>query len=155
MKQVDFFASYSTEDLEQLIDKMEKKKFTPGDVIIQKGSTGEFFFIIKDGAVSVLVEINGESKLITHLGNEEYFGEMSLLTGQSCVASVKAETDGVLFLMHPDDFRLVLMHNPVLVDSVSSVIRKRRSEIGEALGKNLINTDDFLNKIKKYFQLRK
>lgn len=153
LRQVDFLSSYSSEELNELINRTQKKNYPPNTVIITQGEAGKFFFVLYKGKVSVKVEKDTEERIIATLGEADYFGEMALLTGQPCSATVTTASDAEVFSMYPDDFRFVLMNNASLVKSMSIVITKRRTELSEALGKSVKDGDDLLDKMMKFFKL--
>ena len=62
--------------------KIELKKiYFLGDVIIQKGTEGNVFYVIKEGLVRVSDVGDGKTYLDHNLGQGEYFGERALITG--------------------------------------------------------------------------
>lgn len=153
LRQVDFLEAYTTEELESLIDKMDKKTFDSNEIIIRQGSEGKFFFLIRRGQVTVMVQHEKEEKILASLTEGHYFGEISLLTGQPCAATVKTESKTEVFTLYPDDFRFILMRNPGLVKSMSRVLSQRRSELTSALGESLITGDDLLSKMRQFHQI--
>ena len=76
---------------------VHKDSFQPNDIIVQEGDSGEEFYIILKGEVTV-TQANGVE--VGHLKEMEffikelicYFGEISLLTAKPRVASVNALT---------------------------------------------------------------
>lgn len=153
LQQVDFLAAYSADELNELAGRMDKKTYYPGDGIIQQGGAGEFFFVIHSGEVSVSVERDKKEQFVSSLGAGDYFGEMSLLTGQPCVATVKAVNETVVYMLYADDFRFILMRNKSLVEHISRVISERRHALSAQLGLTHDAHDDLLKKIRAFFNL--
>jgi CRP-like cAMP-binding protein len=66
-----------------------------GQVILQEGEPGKDFYIIIDGAFSL---IQGNNNII-QLGTGDFFGELPILKGNPCTATVKATTKGRMMVI--------------------------------------------------------
>lgn len=65
--------------------------FEPGDFIVRQGDVGDQFYVIVSGQVEVFREMpDGQKVPLAQLGQGEYFGETSLLSGKRRNASVRA-----------------------------------------------------------------
>jgi CRP-like cAMP-binding protein len=81
-----------------------------GDVLAQKGKLGwEFIFIVKGKA-----QVKKGRKVINHLASGDFFGEISLIDGEPRTATVIAESDGTLLVIHSRSFKYVLDKAPGL-----------------------------------------
>ena len=80
------FADLQTPQLQQVAHTFEERWFPQGERILRQGLTGSGFFIILDGEASIVVD--GEQR--TTLGRGDFFGEVSILLGESPVADVVA-----------------------------------------------------------------
>ena len=70
-----------------------------GDEVIQKGTEGNVFYIIKEGSVRVYDVGDGKTYLDHNLGPGDYFGERALLTGEPRVANIRATSDLILMAL--------------------------------------------------------
>jgi CRP-like cAMP-binding protein/glyoxylase-like metal-dependent hydrolase (beta-lactamase superfamily II) len=70
-----------------------------GQIILQEGKPGQDFYIILDGAFSV---IQGDS--VIRLGTGDFFGELPLLEDKLSTATVKARTKGRLIVIPREIF---------------------------------------------------
>jgi len=80
------FADLSTPQLEAVAGVFEETWFPEGERILRQGLTGSGFFVILDGECSIRVD--GQER--ARLGRGEFFGEVSVLLGESPVADVVA-----------------------------------------------------------------
>jgi CRP-like cAMP-binding protein len=71
---------------EQVAHVFEEAWYPAGERILRQGLTGSRFFIILDGEAAILVD--GEQRAT--LGRGDFFGEVSVLLGESPVADVVA-----------------------------------------------------------------
>ncbi len=100
-KRIDFMSDLPVWKAQELLDIVVIKKFSKGEKIIEKNTTGSEFFIIYSGNISVRSEGLERDKIY---GPYDYFGEVSLITGQTRAADIYAQTDVVLFTIVKDKF---------------------------------------------------
>ena len=76
-----------------LEERMEVRRYAPGEVIIEQGTIDPDFHIITSGVVSIVATSpSGERREIGVLGEHEAIGDMALLTGEPASADVVAAT---------------------------------------------------------------
>lgn len=78
--------------------QQEKQKdlgqiYKSGEVIIKQGSTGNCLFVIQEGRVEVINEVNGKEIKLAELGETEFFGEMGLFEKDVHSCTVRALGD--------------------------------------------------------------
>lgn len=88
------FSSFSPEELEAVIAGLELLTFEPGDVIVLEGDPGDSLFVVTTGVVKAFLREPGPSppRLARLLGEGEFFGEVSVLSGRPRTATVTAAT---------------------------------------------------------------
>lgn len=101
LKHLDFFSNLSIMKVQDFITGVVQENFSRGDLIIKKGTIGNKFYIIYSGSVSVKNEGLEHKKIY---GSYEYFGELSLLTGQVRMADIVAETEVIAYSMERTRF---------------------------------------------------
>ena len=74
-------------DKARIADMLEPQELQAGDVVCREGTTGDTFFMIEQGTVSVET---AERREICRLGEGDYFGELALLYSQPRKATVIA-----------------------------------------------------------------
>lgn len=75
----------------KLIDLMEIRTFQPGEIVVREGTPGDSMFIICNGDVSVVTkDKSGKDVQLADLGEGDFFGEVSLLTGRPRTATIYA-----------------------------------------------------------------
>jgi CRP-like cAMP-binding protein len=80
------FADLTTPQLEAVAHRLEERLFPEGERILRQGLSGSGFFVIVDGAASVVVDGTPRATLV----RGDFFGEVSILLGESPVADVVA-----------------------------------------------------------------
>ncbi|HUU27959.1 MAG TPA: cyclic nucleotide-binding domain-containing protein [archaeon] len=87
-----------------------EKTFRKGTVIIKEGQPGSTFYVILEGMVEVLKRRGQQDAVVTVLGPNEFFGEMSLLYPESPkrTATIRALEDTRVAIMSREDFEQYL-----------------------------------------------
>ena len=96
-----FFARDLAHTKIQQTDTVAKAHFEPGDYIFRQGENSNNFYILEKGEVEVIRVKPPETKeeIVAVLGENDFFGEMSLLQGTPHTASVRARTVIELLVM--------------------------------------------------------
>jgi len=101
LKQLDFFEDMPISRAQEFIDIVQIERYKKGDLIIQQGTSGDRFYIIYFGSVSVRTQDLQSRKIY---GAYDYFGEVALVTNQLRTADVVAETEVTLFTVEKEKF---------------------------------------------------
>lgn len=83
--------------IEQLADAAVPFRFAEGETLICQGGEDNDMFLLVEGAVNVLVTVEGKELLVASMQAGDYFGEMSLLTGEPRTATIRAATAGAAY----------------------------------------------------------
>jgi CRP-like cAMP-binding protein len=118
------FADLSTPQLQEIAHTFEERFFPEGERILRQGLTGSGFFIILDGSCSIVVD--GQERATLSRG--EFFGEVSILLGESPVADVVAITPvRCLFLAGPSVESFLIGHPRVMYRMLQAQARRLRN----------------------------
>jgi CRP-like cAMP-binding protein len=127
LRSIDLFHTLSARELAMLGAGAQTRRFAKGERVISEGEEGKTFYIVASGEVSVR-KPNGESD-VARLKTGQYFGEMSLLTGEPRVATVVAETDVELLEINRTAFAQVFEAQPTLARHLSALLAQRRNQL--------------------------
>jgi len=96
-----FFARDLAHTKIQQTDTVAKAHFQAGDYIFRQGEPSNNFYIIEKGEVEVtrIHESDNHEEIIAVLGENDFFGEMSLLKGTSHTANIRALTNIEVLVM--------------------------------------------------------
>ena len=124
----------TTEEARTLVANGMIVLFGPGEALVSCGETGDSMFVILDGRVEVAGQSDAGSQVVlAKLGPGEYFGEISLLTGEPRNATVCAETDTLVLEIRKKDISPLIEANPALAGRLGELLERRQSERLEAL----------------------
>ena len=100
LKKVPLFSNLSQRHLREISKHADQVQVETGKVMAQQGKTGwEFIFIVEGKA---RVEKNG--KVIRQLSGGDFFGEIAWIDGKPRTATVTAETDMTVLIVHKTSF---------------------------------------------------
>ena len=87
------FGEFSQDELVDVIRGLNLQSFEPGDLIVTEGEAGGSLFVVSTGLVKAFVrDGRGHSVKVRELGEGDFFGEISVLTGNPRSATVTAAT---------------------------------------------------------------
>ncbi|TET24742.1 MAG: mechanosensitive ion channel [Candidatus Cloacimonadota bacterium] len=163
LEQVQIFAPLTKQEIAKLARQFILGYFARGEKLIHEGEEGSTFFIIKEGKVSVNVTIGDRVKKVKFLGASDFFGEMSLLTGEKRSATIIAEEETEVLILDREDFALILKKKPAIADGISKILALRKAELGEKTkiiksqkdAKKKTEARSILKKIRNVFELKK
>jgi len=127
IKRVDFLESLEEPDLVELAHKIKHQIFSAGEVLFNQDDPGDTFYLIDSGHIQVTVKNKcGEIVLVRQMGKYDFFGEMSLLTGEPRSATVSAIEDAELLMLNKEDLRGLLEKNEAIREKISTVLAERQ-----------------------------
>jgi small-conductance mechanosensitive channel len=127
LQQVPVFAPLAEEEIERLATASSTRVYAPGEPIVRRGQEGNSMFVIVRGAVKVQIPENDYQKTINNLRANDFFGEMSLLTGQPRTATVIAEEETEVIQIKKTALRPLFEANPHLMKAICDIIEERRA----------------------------
>jgi CRP-like cAMP-binding protein len=81
----------SDEELLSVVHGLELKTYLPGDIVVTEGEPGQSLFVIASGSVKVCLRgAEGRNLEVRRLGEGEFFGEISSISGRPRTATVTA-----------------------------------------------------------------
>ena len=127
LQEVPLFVPLGEEELAKLAKASTTRVFAPGEAIVRRGQEGNSMFVIVRGGVKVQIPENDYQKTINHLRANDFFGEMSLLTGQPRTATVIAEEETEVIQIKKTALRPLFEANPNLMKAICDIIEERRA----------------------------
>ncbi|RMG61283.1 MAG: response regulator [Calditrichaeota bacterium] len=127
LKKVPFFRTLSKDGLSFIVERLRFKPFDANQVICRVGDPGDKMYIIINGSVDVIVEApeTGHKKVIATLKSGDYFGEMSLLTGEPRSATVVTREPSEMFILSKEDFDVIVERFPSISLSMGKIMSQR------------------------------
>jgi CRP-like cAMP-binding protein len=126
LSKVDVFRALDAEKVDRLARLLRMAIFGPGEVILHQGDPGDSLYVLRSGRVAVRLETRGGHREIATLSAGQFFGEMSLMTGESRTATVVAKSDVECYIVEKDAFQQILEEKPELAGVISEILARRQ-----------------------------
>ncbi len=124
------FNSLNEIDLGEIAGTMELKRFSPGELIINQGASGEHFYIIKSGLVKVyLLDEEGKETVLGFLGEGDCFGEIALLSQGPTTAYIRAAEQTIGLIQSKEIFLQMTQRHPVFYQFFNQLLTQRMRAI--------------------------
>ncbi len=108
MLQTKEFILLPIENLIQVIERVEDVPVKAGEVVIEQGAPGEYFYIIAEGRAKITRTTPGGEVKLDEIGPGEPFGESALISDLPRNATVTMLQDGALKRLSRSDFKELL-----------------------------------------------
>ena len=140
LSRVDVFRALDAERIDRLSRRMKMLIFGPGETILRQGDPGDSLYVVRSGTVAVQVGGGPGRKEVATLGEGQFFGEMSLMTGASRAATVVAKSDVDCYVVDKEAFQEIVREKPELAGTISDILARRQVVLGEESAPNVIPT---------------
>jgi small-conductance mechanosensitive channel/CRP-like cAMP-binding protein len=127
---IELFATVSPDRRVELARDAHEHLFCAGEAIVRQGEAGSSMFVVLSGRARVVLEPAGQEVAVIEPGG--FFGEMSMLTGDTRTATVRAIDDVRALEISAERFRALAIEQPDLVEHISRVVSSRRVGLDEA-----------------------
>lgn len=118
------FSRLPTVNVEEMFNRMTNITVAAGQVVIQQGGEGDYYYLIESGSVIVsrIVDASQPAIILAELNEGSAFGEEALVSDNKRSATVTMKTDGELLRLNKKDF-VELLKAPLITQ-----ISKREAE---------------------------
>lgn len=94
--------------IQLLFETLEEMPVKAGDVVIQQGEPGDYYYLIREGTAEVTRQSGAMHTKLAQLESPQSFGEEALLSDQARNATITMKTDGLLMRLSKKDFESLL-----------------------------------------------
>jgi small-conductance mechanosensitive channel/CRP-like cAMP-binding protein len=159
LKGNDILRTIDEKEFLKLLAEVDYKVFGGGETIIREGDDSEFFSHVYSGAVNVVKD----GQVVARLQAGDFFGEISLVTGEKTGATVVADRESVIIMVSSARFKQIIGMNEELAMKLSAVINQRQDELKLFSEKNLAvdagagkkSSESLFKRILSYFATKK
>ncbi|MDR7992824.1 mechanosensitive ion channel domain-containing protein [Thermosynechococcus sp. TG252] len=131
LQQVSYFQCMNDLQLRFLIESGYRKHLAAKEILFRAQEAISNFYIVLQGQMAAVYEENGELKPMMTFNPGEHFGELSLMLGVACPATMMAMTDTVLFVLPREGFEQLLKEHPSLADDIAVAIARRQDVLAQ------------------------
>jgi rhodanese-related sulfurtransferase len=109
------FSRLPAANVEEMFKRMTSIKVTAGQLIIQQGGEGDYYYLVQNGSAEVtrVVAVSEPARMLAEIREGGAFGEEALVSNIKRNASVTMKTDGELLRLSKKDF-VELLKEPII-----------------------------------------
>jgi cAMP-dependent protein kinase regulator len=132
------FEVLTEEERDALVREMEIETHNEGDVIISEGDRGSSMYLIASGEVKVYTRGSaGAAVYLAKLGEGDFFGEVSVLTGKPRTATITAAQRTEILRLDKSKLDTALAQFPGIRKVLDDFYKRRAKHTVEAMIENL------------------
>lgn len=128
LTKIDFLAGLSPAEFDRLATGVERRVYLPGEAVVREGEPGEELFYVDRGNAT----ITAGNQAVVKLSAGQYFGEMSLLTGEPRAATVTADTELHVLVIGKRIMQELIAANPTLAEHMGATLVERQAALAQA-----------------------
>ncbi|HYO51516.1 cyclic nucleotide-binding domain-containing protein [Archangium sp.] len=126
LPRVPLFSQLGRESFMSLVGVVEPRTFQPGQNLITEGEPGRSSFVLVEGRVDVVRQMEGgERRTLSSLGEGEFFGEIALVSESPRLASVVATQRVLALELHRTRVERISLKHPAVGETVRVFYRER------------------------------
>lgn len=128
------FEHLSAEEREAVVREMVLEQFDEGDIVITEGEGGSSLYVMVSGEVKVFSRgPKGDNVYLAKLGEGDFFGEVSILTGRPRTATITASQRSELLRLDKEKLDEIVIKHPRVKEILDDFYKKRASHTVEAM----------------------
>jgi CRP-like cAMP-binding protein len=131
------FEVLADDERDALVGEMEVETHDEGSVVLNEGDPGTSMYVIASGAVKVYTRSKGGTLYLAQLGEGDFFGEVSVLTGKPRTATITAAQRTELLCLDKSKLDGVLAKFPGIRKVLDDFYKKRAEHTVEAMIESL------------------
>jgi CRP-like cAMP-binding protein len=128
LQQAYFMQNLSLKHLDLLVVSLKAMRVFKGFEIIRQGESGDAFYLIAAGNVSVWLKKESRRVKVAELRADDFFGEMALISNEPRSATVVADGLTELFVLEKSVFEKILLKNPTIATKLRAACETRAAK---------------------------
>jgi CRP-like cAMP-binding protein len=162
LETLELFKGLAAEERNELARHMKYAPFARGEVMTRQGADAHWLYLVEDGEATVRVSDGLNDREVAQLKGPCFFGEMSLLTGESRSATVVANGEVECFRLDKAAMQKVIAARPEVAEQLARVLAERKvtlQAVKEGLSADAAReraareTNALLSRIRSFFAL--
>jgi small-conductance mechanosensitive channel/CRP-like cAMP-binding protein len=133
LQRTPIFRLLEDEDLKELATHLRRMTFAPGEHIVHQGDSGDSMYFLVAGHVEVSIRAaDGVEKNVATFEPGDFFGEVSLLTGESRSVTITATSRVTCYHLNKAGLQHTMDRQPDLAEDMSVIMAHRQIELTAA-----------------------
>ena len=132
ISRVDLLAVLGEDERKRVAALLHYAPFARGEAMTREGEADDGLYMIVEGEASVQLSSGAHLIEVARIGAGQFFGEMSLMTGEKRSATVTAATDVVTYRLDKPAFEELVRSRPEIAEAVADLLTERRESLDQA-----------------------
>ena len=128
LKTVSLFKNLSLDELILIDDSLEQTQVLADETIFTEGDLAAHLYIIAEGSVQLVKEVDGTPRKIRQLSRGDYFGEVALFDDAPLWDGAIAQTDCTLLKLEKNRFLSLITQRPHMILEICRFLTRRLRE---------------------------
>jgi hypothetical protein len=100
--------------------------FAPGQAVLRQGDAPDNFYVVAHGTADVIQrDTSGVERVVNTLHEDQYFGELGMLTGEPRNATVRAKTSLEVIAVSQGSFKMMVESSKQTAEDIARVAATR------------------------------
>lgn len=126
LKTIPLFSEMDDQERAGILSIMDTNTYAPGQTILHEGEESTYFHVITEGEVEYIIpDAEGNELILDEAGAGCFFGELSMLSGETRFDKVRAKTEVTTLALDKQEFFDFLMSHPHAAIDVMKVLGRR------------------------------
>lgn len=136
IKTISAFSGMTPLELDAIAELLERRRYATGDLLFSEGDAGTEMFFVSSGKVGFFaIGPDGSRRESKPLGPDNYFGEMSLISGEARSKTAYALENTSVFVLSGLGFHGMVWDTPMLgVKFLKAMAASRIEQLSKASG---------------------
>ena len=144
MRASPLFRLFGVEEQQQIIRSFVSSGHDAGEDILHQGQAGDGFYVLLRGRCLVIHHLEKDiDRMYPELGEGDVFGEISLILGKPCTATVRAATPVVVLRLPQEAFNRLVMANTQFKRELTDLATQRRKRTADMLTAIMLGFETF------------
>jgi CRP-like cAMP-binding protein len=125
LSRIDLFVDLPEDERDTLARTLRPAPFARGELMTRQGSAADWLFMIVSGEADAHVRDGAVERVVARFGPGDFFGEMSMLTGEPRTATIIALSHVESYMLDKAAFQAVVQRRPEVAEHIADVLAKR------------------------------
>ena len=126
LKKIPLFSEMDDQERAGIFAIMDTNNYSPGQTIVHQGEENNYFHVIAEGEVEHIISDASGNEMVIDTGKDgDFFGELSMISGEARYDKVRAKTEVVTLCLDRNEFFEFLTKHPHAALDVMKVLGQR------------------------------
>ncbi len=145
LRRIPIFRLLEDKDLVHLAAALRRHTYAPGELMFRQGDSGDSMYFVVTGHIGVTLRApDGVEKEIATFNSGDFFGEVSLLTGEPRSVTATATSRVVCYCLEKGGLQRTMELHPDLAEDMSVIMVHRQIELTTA--REMVDRDTLLRR---------